>query len=352
MDVEEEQTTRSGEYGTKSKVGALHQKIDTARGDIGLGDSDATIVGTDVVVSLIGRPSAKVSKYFKGLIKDWPFAELEMEGWAERLRPNQEMKIDLVIYLETKHSTVNTTAVAKQSGGSSRTQKMLYELDAIRTEPSSGHVAAALNKIKSNRCEHTGCPNQGQWCHAHLKTGHYHPAASPPGKQKLHLAPHITGGKRSSSMLADNTSKKRKIHSTTIASRSPTSIAASSPSALSSAASSAISVSHRDITQWPTPDIFKRLGFEGEDRTKMVRQFSADMLDLSDDDAWREANQKAEDAVVRMGLDLVQLSCKVSHQALVTEGVPLGAALRWKDHSFPWLQERTRTRTRSSEPTV
>ena len=90
----------------------LHQKIDTTRSDMGLGDSDATIVGTDVTVSLIGRPSAKVSKHFKGL---------EMEGWADRLRPNQEIKIDLVVYLETKQGTVSTTAAANQSGGSSRT---------------------------------------------------------------------------------------------------------------------------------------------------------------------------------------------------------------------------------------
>jgi hypothetical protein len=100
----------------------------------------------------------------------------------------------------------------------------------------------------------------------------------------------------------------------------------------------------------PTPEIFKLLGLEGEDPVKMVRQFSAYLLTLSHDEGWREANQKAEEVVIKMGLDLVQICFTVGHEALVAEGVPLGAALRWKDHSFPWLQEWTHTR--SSEPVV
>ena len=232
---------------------------------------------------------------------------------------------------------------------------MLSELDAVRTEPSSKHVVAALDKIKSTRCEDAECSNQGRWCHYHLKTGrHHHPGASQdiyqPGKQTLSSASHVFGGKRPSNMLADSSSKKRKIRATTIASHSPTSICASPPSAPGSAISPATALSYRDISHWSTPAIFKHLGLEGEDRMKMVRQFSADLLALSDDDAWREANQKTEEVFSKLGLDVVQICFKVSHQILVSEGAPLGAALRWKDHSFPWLQERTRTR--SSEPTA
>ena len=59
----------------------LSQKIDTTRSDMGLGEANARIVGTDVIVRLTSRPSADVSKYFKALItkSDWSFAELEME---------------------------------------------------------------------------------------------------------------------------------------------------------------------------------------------------------------------------------------------------------------------------------
>jgi hypothetical protein len=132
--------------------------------------------------------------------------------------------------------------------------------------------------------------------------------------------PHIFGGKQPLSTLASCTSKKRKIHATTVASHSPISICASSRSAPSSAASPAAFVSHKDISHWSTPEIFTRFSLEREDRMKMVRQFSAHLLALSDDDAWRGANQKAEEVVTKMGLDLVQVCFEVSHQDLVAEG--------------------------------
>jgi hypothetical protein len=134
-----------------------------------------------------------------------------MVRWADQLRPNQEIKIDLVINLETKQSTVNTTAITNQAGGSSRTQMMLSELDAIRKEPSSRHTVAEVNKIKSTRCENAECQNRGRWCHANPNTGHHRPEASQdtyqPGKQRLSSTPHILGNKRSLSKLGDRDNK-------------------------------------------------------------------------------------------------------------------------------------------------
>jgi hypothetical protein len=120
----------------------LHEKINVLRNQKGLKDAQADIVDADVLISLTDRPSEKVSKHFEGLNINWSFAELEMERWADQLCPHQE----------TQQSR-NTTAATKQSGGSSRTQKVPSELGAFRAEPSSSYVADALDMIKSCRCE-------------------------------------------------------------------------------------------------------------------------------------------------------------------------------------------------------
>ena len=108
---------------------------DTARCDTGLDEAKATVVGTDIIASLTGRPAAKVSKHFIGLDIDWSFAELEMERWADQLRPHQGIKIDLVVNLETKQSTV---AVVNESGTSTSSFSAISILGSQR--PSRFHL--------------------------------------------------------------------------------------------------------------------------------------------------------------------------------------------------------------------
>jgi len=66
---------------------------------------------TNVIVSLKGRPSAKVQKHFKDLDMDWSFAEQKMRRWAGQTRSHQNPKIELVINLKAKEppTTSNTT---------------------------------------------------------------------------------------------------------------------------------------------------------------------------------------------------------------------------------------------------
>jgi len=328
----------------------LHKKVDVIRSQKDLEDTQATVVDRNVIVSLTGRPSAKVQKHFKGLDIDWSFAEEEMTTWARHLRSHQNLKVELVINLKANEPLTTSLTKRKEVGRSSATTRMLAERnEGLRTEAQiSRHMAGRLDKIRSIRCVDTTCRNQGQWCRVDQNTGQHHPARS----QDIHQLSRLdlsssrdAPNKRQADQAGNNVSKKRRHGPLEITRRCPVSLRASSPSAQGSIASPLAPFTRRSISKLPTGDILKLFGLEGRDPVKLLPQYGAWMLGQSDDARWPKASRKAEEVAMELTLDVVQIDFKLGHKALVDEGVAIGTALRWEEYVLPWLQEHARTPT-------
>ena len=324
----------------------LKTKIALGRDDKGLDDSRATLIDTNVVVLKTGRPANRIPRRFKGLDVDWTLTEQDMEAWAHQLKPDQMLKIELSVNLDTKPRTL--TGTKNQAGRPSATKRGLADRDeVIRMEQqASGQLPAWPANIESLRCFEASCDNQGKYCRAD-RTGQHIPLQHRDFRDLIQRGAGSPrdgpGAKPQLRKAGDTNNRKRKVSALEISSScSPRSVRGKTPSSQGSMPSPVSRSSRSGISRLPTMEITKLLGLDGQDPVKVLRQYFAWLLRQSDDETWQEGNRKAEAAAMRMNLDVVQIGFKVDHECFVKADVPLGAALRTKDLVVVWAKERQR----------